>query len=118
MHFLSVPYKLYELCLKRISNTDWKNRILGYHHHVDEVLALLGCYTACWTFQDNLFVPSSRVKNSKKNSYQHMLHNNAKEWKAGRKYSLFNQCIKNMKQQCVFLTQAHKIETSKFGWKT
>jgi len=38
------------------------------------------------------------------NNYQHMLHNNAKEWEAGRKYSLFNQSIKNMKQQYVFLT--------------
>ena len=33
-----------------------------------------------------------------------MLHDNAKEWEAGRKYSLFNQRMKNTKQQCGFLT--------------
>jgi len=33
-----------------------------------------------------------------------MLYNNAKEWEPGQKYALFNQRIKNMKQQYVFLT--------------
>jgi hypothetical protein len=81
-----------------------KARFQASTHHADELLALLVCYTVCWTFQDNLFVPSSRVKHSKKNNYQRMLHNNAKDWEPGQKYPLFIQCIKNIKQEYVCLT--------------
>jgi hypothetical protein len=46
--------------------------ISGFHHEVDEICAALGYYAACSgnslpTFRDNLSVPSSRVKKSKKN---------------------------------------------------
>jgi hypothetical protein len=45
--------------------------ISGFRHDVDEICALLGYYTALGgsyvlTFQDNLWIPSSRVKKSKK----------------------------------------------------
>jgi hypothetical protein len=43
----------------------------GFHRKVDEICALLDYYVACIenslpTCQDNLFVPSSRVKKCKK----------------------------------------------------
>jgi len=45
--------------------------ILGFRREVDEICALLGYYAECSdnflpTFRDNLSVPSSRVKNSKR----------------------------------------------------
>jgi len=44
--------------------------ISGFHHNVDKICALLGYYAAYSgnslpTFQDNLLVPSSKVKISK-----------------------------------------------------
>jgi len=46
-------------------------KISGFHHSVDEVFTLLGCYivyvdSCLLTFQDSLLVPSSKVKQSKK----------------------------------------------------
>ena len=46
--------------------------VTGFHRDVDEIGVLLGCCTAysgnsAPTFRDNLAIPSSRVKKSKKN---------------------------------------------------
>ena len=74
-------------------------KISGFHHSVDEVLTLLGCYvvyvgSCLLTFQESLLVLSSKVKQSKKkplkirpvgcantsvNYYQHTLCTNPEE---------------------------------------
>jgi hypothetical protein len=69
--------------------------ILGFNHKVEEICPLLGYYTACsgnslTLFQDNLSIPSSRVKNrgqvgfpemSVRNSY-YTLCNIPEEWRS------------------------------------
>jgi len=55
----------------------------GIRHDVDEMCAIVACYTALPTFRDNLLVSFSRVKNAKKKvwvrNYQYALRSDTQE---------------------------------------
>jgi len=93
-----------------LSASHISSTILGFHHDIDEIWALLCCYAACGvefllTFRD-ISVPSSttrpRCPETSVSIYHYTLHKNAEErrykissilWKANVPYCTHNACL-------------------------